>query len=234
MIIAFDPVVARTARRRQTQPRRGTKILLIDNRDTFTAHLADACRGAGAEVEVVPNSVAAADAVDHALCHDALLMLSPGQGGPREAGCCMELIALAARRVPVIGICLGHQAIVAHHGGRVVRAHEPCHGQSSAIDHDGDGPFAGLPSPMRVGRYHSLCTPVNDLTERLCVHAVLDGMAMAVSNVEEGQYGLQFHPESILTPLGTRLLDGMLDWAEARRRNFAGLTAGAPAGRIAA
>ena len=213
-------------------------VLLIDNRDSFTFNLAVACRVAGAGVEVVRNSMPAEVALAYAERHGALIMLSPGPGGPHEAGCCMELIALAAGRVPVIGICLGHQAIVAHHGGEVVRAHEPCHGQSSAVAHDGDGPFAGLPSPMRVGRYHSLCTPVNDITERLGVHAVLDGMAMAVSNSEEGQYGLQFHPESILTPLGSRLLDGLLDWAEARRRAFAGLTAAGPAagpaGRIAA
>ena len=233
MIIAFDPVVARSART-ATRPRRGTNILLIDNRDSFTVCLDEACRAAGAAVEVVPNTIAAARAVEHALRHDALLMLSPGQGGPREAGCCMELIALAAGRVPLIGICLGHQAIVAHHGGEVVRAHEPCHGQSSSVEHDGEGPFAGLPSPMRVGRYHNLCTPVNDITERLRVHAVLDGMAMAVSNREDGQFGLQFHPESILTPLGARLLDGLLDWAEERRDAFAGLTARASAGRIAA
>lgn len=209
-------------------------VLLIDNRDSFTFNLAEACRVAGAEVEVVRNSIAAEDAFAYALRYHALIMLSPGPGGPREAGCCMELIALAAGRVPLIGICLGHQAIVDHHGGRVVRAHEPCHGKSSAVDHDGGGPFAGLPSPMRVGRYHSLCTPLNDVPERLRVHAVLDGMAMAVSNRDEGQLGLQFHPESILTPLGSRLLDGMLDWAEERRRAFAGLTVAAPAGKVAA
>lgn len=209
-------------------------VLLIDNRDSFTFNLAEACRVAGAEVEVVRNSISAADAMAYALRHHALIMLSPGPGGPREAGCCIELIALAAGRVPLIGICLGHQAIVEHHRGRVVRAHEPCHGKSSAVEHDGSGPFAGLPSPMRVGRYHSLCTPLNHIPERLRVHAVLDGMAMAVSNFDDGQFGLQFHPESILTPLGSRLVDGMLDWAEERRRAFAGLTAGAAAGKVAA
>ena len=233
MIIAFDPIVARSACILPPR-RRGTNILLIDNRDSFTASLESACRAAGADVEVVPNSLDAAAALDHAQRHDALVLLSPGQGGPSEAGCCLELIALAARRVPVIGICLGHQAIVAHHGGSVVRAHEPCHGQSSAVAHDGAGPFAGLPSPMRVGRYHNLCTPLNDLPECLTVHAALDGMAMAVSNLEQGQYGLQFHPESILTPLGARLLDGVLDWADERRHAFAGLTAATRAGRIAA
>ena len=116
-------------------------IVLVDNFDTLTASLAEACRAAGARVELLPNRVAAAAVLDHALRHDAVILLSPGQGGPREAGCCMALLALAARRVPVIGICLGHQAIVAHHGGRVVRAHEASNGKSSSIEHDGDGPL---------------------------------------------------------------------------------------------
>jgi anthranilate synthase/aminodeoxychorismate synthase-like glutamine amidotransferase len=209
-------------------------VLLIDNHDSFTPHLAAACRAAGAEVEVVSNAIAAEDALAYALRYQALIMLSPGPGGPRDAGCCMALVALAAGRVPLIGICLGHQAIVEHHGGRVVRAHEPCHGKSSAIEHDRGGPFAGLASPMRVGRYHSLCTPLNQIPERLRVHAVLDGMAMAVSDAKDGQFGLQFHPESILTPLGSRLVDGMLDWAGERRRAFARLTAAGPAGKVAA
>ncbi len=209
-------------------------VLLIDNRDSFTFNLAEACRVAGAGVEVVRNSIAAEAALAHAIRHGAIIMLSPGPGGPREAGCCMELIELAAARVPLIGVCLGHQAIVEHHGGQVVRAHEPCHGKSSAIDHDGTGPFAGLPSPMRVGRYHSLCTPLNDVTEGLRVHAVLDGMAMAVSSRAQGQYGLQFHPESILTPMGAGLLGGMLDWAEERRLAFGGLTATPRQGKVAA
>jgi len=209
-------------------------ILLIDNRDSFTFNLAEACRVTGASVEVVRNSMSAEAALAYAQRYGAMIMLSPGPGGPREAGCCMELIGQAAGHVPVIGICLGHQAIVEHHGGHVVRAHEPCHGKSSAIEHDGEGPFAGLPSPMRVGRYHSLCTPLNNVTEGLRVHAVLDGMAMAVSNRAQGQFGLQFHPESILTPLGAKLLGGMLDWAEERRMAFGGLTARRPQGKVAA
>lgn len=210
------------------------RILLIDNRDSFTANLAAACRAAGAEVEVVDNAIPANAALARALSFGAVLMLSPGRGKPKDAGCCMELIALAAGRVPLIGICLGHQAIVEHAGGRVARSHEPSHGKSSSIDHDGDGPFAGLPSPMRVGRYHALCTPLNNVPDRLRVHAVLDGMAMAVCNDEDGQFGLQFHPESILTPLGDRLIEAMLGWAEARRRAFAGLTAAPSAGKVAA
>ena len=210
------------------------RILLIDNGDSFTAGLAAACRMAGAEVEIVDNAIPAHAALARALNFGAVLMLSPGRGGPRDAGCCMELIALAAGRVPLIGICLGHQAIVEFAGGRVARSHEPSHGKSSAIDHDGDGPFSGLPSPMQVGRYHSLCTPLNDVPEALRVHAVLDGMAMAVCHDEHGQFGVQFHPESILTPLGDRLIAAMLAWAEARRRAFAGLTAAHSAGQVAA
>jgi len=210
------------------------KVLLIDNRDSFTFNLAEACQVAGALVEVVRNSVAAEVALDRALTCGALLMLSPGPGGPRQAGCCLDLIALAARRVPLIGVCLGHQAIVEAAGGRVVRAHEPCHGKSSLVEHDGSGPFAGLASPMRVGRYHSLCTPLGDVPDRLRVHAVLDGMAMAVSDQAAGQLGIQFHPESILTPLGDRLFGGMLGWAEERRIAFSGLTAARAQGKVAA
>ena len=210
------------------------RILLIDNGDSFTAGLAAACRAAGAEVEIVDNAIPAHAALARALSFGAVLMLSPGRGGPKDAGCCMELIALAAGRVPLIGICLGHQAIVEYAGGRVARSHEPSHGKSSAIDHDGEGPFAGLPSPMQVGRYHALCTPLNDVPDALRVHAVLDGMAMAVCHDEHGQFGLQFHPESILTPLGDRLISAMLVWAEARRRAFAGLTAAPSAGQVAA
>ncbi len=210
------------------------RVVLIDNRDSFTSSLARACRAAGAMVEVTPNSVSAEMAVARALQCGAMLMLSPGPGGPQDAGCSLDLISLAAGRVPLIGICLGHQAIVEAAGGTVVRAHEASHGKSSAIEHDGRGPFAGLPSPMRVGRYHSLCTPLNAVPERLRVHAVLDGMAMAVSDFEAGQFGLQFHPESILTPMGDRLLGALLDWAEECRLDFAGLTAAAPRPKIAA
>ena len=185
------------------------RLLLIDNRDSFTFSLAEACRVAGAEVEVVRNTIAAEAALDRALRCGASLMLSPGPGG------------------------LGHQAIVEFAGGAVVRAHEPCHGKSSAIAHDGQGPFAGLPSPMRVGRYHSLCTPLGQVPERLRVHASLDGMAMAISDEEAGQVGLQFHPESILTPLGARLLAAVLGWVEARRADF-GLTGATRQGKVAA
>ena len=148
---------------------RAVNLLLIDNGDDFTVGLAGGVprrrRDGRSRRQCDP---APRDASAMRCRHEALIMLSPGPGGPRDAGCCMELIALAAGRVPLIGICLGHQAIVEHHGGHVVRAHEPCQGKSSAVDHDGTGAFAGLPSPMRVGRYHSLCTPLNDVPDAAC------------------------------------------------------------------
>lgn len=196
-------------------------ILLIDNRDSFTFNLAEAFRVSGATVEVVRNSICARQAFDRALESKAAIALSPGPGRPADAGCCLELVRLAKGRVPVIGICLGHQAIVEEAGGSVVRALQPHHGKCSSLRHQGSGPFAGLPSPLAVGRYHSLCTPVAELPARLTVDAELDGMAMAIRDDRAAQLGLQFHPESILTPRGDRLIDAMLGWA--RRRALAPL-----------
>lgn len=187
------------------------KILLVDNRDSFTFNLADACRTAGAVVSVVRNSIAAGDALALAEATGAILMLSPGPGTPRDAGCSLELARIARGKVPLIGICLGHQAMVEAAGGTVERAVVPHHGKSSMMAHDGAAFMAGLPSPMLVGRYHSLCTPKPP--ECFHIHAEIDGMAMAISDVEGGQAGLQFHPESILTPRGQELLAAMLKWA---------------------
>jgi len=192
-------------------------ILLIDNRDSFAFNLAEACRDKGAVVRVVRNSVAAGEAIDFALKHDATLMLSPGPGGPADAGCCMDLIRLAAGRLPLIGICLGHQAIVASAGGEVRRAARPSHGKCSAIEHDGRSIFEGLASPLTVARYHSLCTPVDGVPGRFRIEAQIDGMAMAITDEAAGQIGLQFHPESILTPRGDRLIENLLAMAGAMK-----------------
>lgn len=191
-------------------------FLMIDNADSFTFNLVDAFRVAGAEVAVVRNDIAAADALARAMASGSALLLSPGPGAPEEAGCLVELVRLARGRVPTIGICLGHQAIVAEAGGTVTRA-VPCHGKVSALVHEGTGPFAGLPSPMPVGRYHSLCTPFAGLPARFAVDAALEGMAMAIRDDAARQLGLQFHPESILTPAGDRLVAGLLDWAKSAR-----------------
>lgn len=200
-------------------------ILLIDNRDSFTFNLAEACRSAGATVEVVRNSIGAQAALDRAKESNAAIMLSPGPGTPSDAGCCLPLIRLAQGRVPVIGICLGHQAIVEAAGGTVTRAAAPSHGKCSMLEHRRSGPFVGLPSPMRIGRYHSLCTPVETLPERFAIDAALDGMAMAIRDDRAGQLGLQFHPESILTPCGDRLLAAILEWAPALAGRWRGADA---------
>ena len=123
-------------------------VILIDNVDSFTFNLVEAFERLGAAVTVLRNSVAARAAFDRAQTEGALVVLSPGPGAPAEAGCCLDLIRLAKGRVPLLGICLGHQAIVLEAGGRVERAPLPVHGKASLIDHDGAGPFAGLPSPL--------------------------------------------------------------------------------------
>lgn len=196
-------------------------ILLIDNRDSFTFNLADAFAQAGAVVEVVRNSIAPDEALRRAIANDAAILLSPGPGAPADAGCCIDLIKLARGRVPVIGICLGHQALVEAAGAVVERAATPCHGKSSELDHGGTGPFTDLASPLRIGRYHSLCTPVASLPDSFTIDAELDGMAMAIRDDTGGALGLQFHPESILTPRGDRLVVAMLGWARDRQHHFA-------------
>jgi anthranilate synthase component 2 len=184
-------------------------VLLIDNLDSFTFNLVESLERIGAAVHVRRNSIAAQAALVEAEALGAILMISPGPGTPQSSGCCLDLIALAKGRVPLIGICLGHQAIVAEAAGTVTRAPDPVHGKSMLLDHDGAGPFAGISSPARVARYHSLCT--RDLPPRFTVHAAVDGMAMAFSDAQALQAGLQFHPESILTTHGDAMLVNLLE-----------------------
>jgi len=191
-----------------------TPVLLIDNLDSFTFNLVESLQRLGSKVRVVRNSIAAADALALAERTGAAIMISPGPGAPKDAGCCLELIALAKNKVPVIGICLGHQAIVEEAGGRVERAPDPVHGKATLLDHDNEGPFEGLPGALRIARYHSLCT--RDLPERFTVHGQVDGMAMAFSDPRARQWGLQFHPESILTTHGDAMLANLLRLAAAR------------------
>lgn len=195
-------------------------ILLIDNFDSFTFNLVEAFQRLGCRVRVVRNRIAAADAMTLALALDALIIISPGPGTPDDAGCCLELVERAKGRIPLLGICLGHQAIVQQAGGSVERAAEPVHGKASRLHHDGTGPFKDLPSPLAIGRYHSLCT--RNVPARFTVHAEIDGMAMAIGDPVAMQTGLQFHPESILTPLGDRIL------ANALRFDVASLTGKPP------
>ena len=183
-------------------------LLIVDNHDSFTFNIVEALERLGAQVRTVRNEIAAQDAFEQAFRADAIILLSPGPGRPEAAGSCLDLITLAKGKVPLFGVCLGHQALVLEAGGEVVRAPEAVHGMASLLDHDGEGPFAGVPSPIKIGRYHSLCTPAPPA--RFHVHAAIDGMAMAISDCEARQVGLQFHPESILTPVGQRILGNVL------------------------
>lgn len=183
-------------------------VMLIDNFDSFSFNLVEAFERAGAGVRVLRNSISSTRAMELAEKSGSLIVLSPGPGTPREAGCCMDLVGLAKGRLPLIGICLGHQAIVAEGGGAVVRAPQPVHGKSCRLDHNGEGAFVGLPNPLKVGRYHSLTTA--GLPERLRVDATSEGLVMAVRDPAAKQLGLQFHPESILTPRGDLIIANLL------------------------
>jgi anthranilate synthase/aminodeoxychorismate synthase-like glutamine amidotransferase len=184
------------------------KVLMVDNHDSFTFNIVEALERLGASVRTVRNEIPARLAFEQAQESGALIVISPGPGRPEDAGCTMELIGRASGKVPLFGICLGHQAIVSQAGGEIALAPVPVHGKSSLLEHDGKGPFAGIPSPLRVGRYHSLCTP--NLPARFHVHASIEGMAMALSDYEAMQIGVQFHPESVLTPAGQEILANIL------------------------
>ncbi len=188
-------------------------VVLLDNLDSFSFNLVEAFERHGAQVRVVRNTAAACDVAALAAGLDATILLSPGPGTPREAGCLMELVALARGRLPVIGVCLGHQAMVEEAGGRVTRAPEPVHGKAWRVTHNGTGAFAGLPDPLIVGRYHSLTT--TDVPERFTIDARSEGdeLVMAISDSEARQTGVQFHPESILTPRGDRIIANLLGLA---------------------
>ena len=185
------------------------RLLLIDNYDSFTYNLVQAFLVLGAEVQVVRNDaidVAGAETLD-----PTHLCISPGPGAPRDAGVSMAMIRAFAGRIPVLGVCLGHQSIVEVFGGEVVRAGRLMHGKTSPIRHDGLGVFAGLPSPCEVGRYHSLIAAPERLPATLTVTARTDeGEIMGVRHTELQVEGVQFHPESILTNDGERLLGNFL------------------------
>lgn len=184
-------------------------ILLIDNYDSFTWNLYHYLGELGAEVVVRRND---AIGVEEALgLAPQGIVLSPGPCDPDKAGICLELIASAAGRVPLLGVCLGHQSIGQALGGRVVRAPQPLHGKMSTITHGGSGLFADLPSPMRITRYHSLMVAREDLPEVLRVTAETeDGLIMGLEHRELPIHGVQFHPESIASEHGHALLRNFL------------------------
>ena len=183
-------------------------VLVIDNYDSFTYNLVQYLGELGAEIEVIRNDKAGVDEL-LARAPDRLV-ISPGPCTPAEAGISVD----ASRRfpeagIPTLGVCLGHQSMVEAFGGRVLRG-EPIHGKDAAIDHDGRTLFAGLPNPLTVGRYHSLVA-APELPDDLEQSASSAGVVMAVRHRELPAEGVQFHPESVLTPHGKRMLANFLD-----------------------
>lgn len=187
-------------------------ILLLDNFDSFTYNLVDQLRAFGHNVVIYRNNVPADQLIARLQqMENPVLMLSPGPGAPSEAGCMPALLQALRGQLPIIGICLGHQAIVEAYGGHVGQAGEILHGKASAIDHDDQGMFAGLSNPLPVARYHSLVG--SNIPDGLTVNATFNGMVMAVRDDANRVCGFQFHPESILTSQGARLLEQTLAWA---------------------
>lgn len=180
-------------------------LALIDNYDSFTYNLVHFLGELGADAEVIRNDAGTpADILDR---RPSGLVLSPGPCDPDRAGMCLDLLAMLPEDLPVLGVCLGHQAIGQAFGGRIVRAPAPMHGKLTAIDHDGTDLFAGLPSPLQVTRYHSLMIDPAGLPDCLVVTATAgDGVIMAIRHRTRPIFGVQFHPESIASQGGHRLL----------------------------
>ena len=186
-------------------------ILVIDNYDSFTYNLVQLLAALGADVEVRRNDSLTAD--EALALSPAGIVVSPGPGTPEDAGISRDVIrAAAAAGVPLLGVCLGHQCIAEVFGGTVCRSPKPVHGKTDEVTHDGAGLFTGIPSPFSATRYHSLCVDVASVPDALEVTAYTpDGVIMALHHRELPIYGVQFHPESVLTPEGAKLLANFLD-----------------------
>ena len=186
------------------------RLLLIDNYDSFTYNLVQAFRGLGAETLVYRNDEITLEEAQ--ALEPTHLVISPGPGRPEGAGVSCDMIRDFAGRIPVLGVCLGHQSIVSVFGGKIVSAAELMHGKTSMAEHDGQGVFQGLPNPMEVGRYHSLAAEKVSMPEELVVTArTAEGEIMGVRHRDLCVEGVQFHPESVLTPDGLVLMKNFLD-----------------------
>ncbi len=186
-------------------------VCVIDNYDSFTYNLVQYLGELGAEVHVVRNDAASVEEV--AATRPERIVISPGPGRPEDAGITMAVVRALGENTPILGVCLGHQAIGAVFGGRVVRAGVPMHGKTSTIEHNGRGVFSGLTEPFAASRYHSLVVSDEGLPDDLEVTARTreDRVIMGLRHRQWPVYGVQFHPESILTGEGHRLLRNFLD-----------------------
>ena len=184
-------------------------LLLLDNYDSFTYNVYQLLCDLGAKVEVIRNDMATVKEI--AKKGYEAIVISPGPGVPKDAGITEELINTMKGKVPILGICLGHQAIGEVFGGRVTGAGEICHGKTSPITHNGTEIYRGLPQQIEVGRYHSLIVSRDGLPDCLEVTSELaDGTIMGLKHKEYPIYGMQFHPESILTPQGRTMMKNFL------------------------
>ena len=185
------------------------RVLLLDNYDSFVFNVAHGMAALGAEVKVVrSDAISVGEAERGGFTH---LVISPGPGTPDEAGASIEFVGAFAGRLPILGVCLGHQAIGRAFGGDVVRGPRPVHGKASAIYHDGLGVLRGVPNPFEAGRYHSLVVREETLPPELLVSAhTREGEVMGVRHRVLALEGVQFHPESILTPRGGSLFKNFL------------------------
>jgi para-aminobenzoate synthetase component 2 len=184
-------------------------ILMIDNYDSFTYNLVQYLGELGAQIEVRRNDQTTLEEIER--MSPERIVISPGPKTPNEAGLCLELIKKFAGRLPILGVCLGHQAIGQAFGGKVVRAPQIMHGKTSDIHHDGKTIFAGLPNPFPATRYHSLIVERASLPACLEISATSsDGLIMGLRNKEMKVEGVQFHPESVLTAVGKQLLANFL------------------------
>ncbi len=189
-------------------------VFLLDNFDSFTYNLVDELRVLGLELTIYRNSVSAENIYQQmqlkAKSARVILLLSPGPGTPKDAGCMLELIGLVRGQFPVLGICLGHQAIVEYYGGKIIRSKEVMHGKSSSIEHDNSALFNNLPNPLPVARYHSLMA--SETPDELRIIAKYNDIPMSACHYEDRMLGFQFHPESILTSQGSQLLDQSIEF----------------------
>ena len=187
----------------------GARVFLVDNYDSFTYNIVQELGELGAEVEVARHDAFTLDDLEQ-LGPDAIV-ISPGPGTPADAGLSNDVIRTFGGRIPMLGVCLGHQCIAEVYGGKVVRAPELVHGKTSLISHDGKGLFAGLPQPFDATRYHSLVVEASSVPPCLTVTATTDsGLIMGLRHTELAVEGVQFHPESILTSAGMDLLANFL------------------------
>lgn len=186
-------------------------VLLVDNYDSFTWNLAHRLGELGASVRVVRNDAMTVD--DFEGLAPARIVISPGPGRPETAGVSVEALRRFAGRVPILGVCLGHQSLAIAFGGRVERAAAPMHGKTSQVVHEGTHLFAGLTGPVEVGRYHSLVIPPDHIPPGFVRTAWVqeDGTIMGIRHESQPTFGVQFHPESVLTPSGQRILHNFLE-----------------------